>query len=187
MVTHIGYYLHKDEIFYTQSFVDFANMDENETVERQVLGIAKTKFSKFNVLSCRDEFGKNIIVILSLNSGQILFNDLNIKCQLNRGDAILFLSSIKYEINTSYNIYQFAYTNKKELFGDGDIIFEVVANIKDQYRIRVRANTKEEAIEQANTIPVSEWHHPEIDRYVEDRQLIRHARWGNLTAYEVQQ
>lgn len=185
MVSHTGYYVYKDEIFYTQSPIDFAYIDQHELVKRQLLGVAKTKFSQFNILSCGDDFGKDIIVILALDNGQIIFNDLDITFDLNFGDVILFFSSIKYEIKIGHNLYKFAYTDKKEIFGSGDKVFEVIATIKDQYKIKVYANNKEHAIRQANTIPVSEWEHPDIEPHLEDRQLIRHARWGNLAANEV--
>jgi hypothetical protein len=185
MVSHTGYYVYKNDIFYTQSPVDFEYIDQHELVKRQLLGVAKTKFDKFNILSCGDDFGKDIIVVLALDNGQIIFNDLDINFNLNFGDAILFFSNIKYEINIGHNLYKFAYTDKKEIFGNGDKMFEVVATIKDQYKLKIYANNSKDAITQANRIPISEWEHPDIEPHLEDRQIIRHARWGNLAAIEV--
>jgi hypothetical protein len=186
MVAHTGYYVYSDKIFYTQSPIDIKHLDQHESIKRQLLGVAKTKFDKFNILSCCDDFGKDIIVILALGNGKIKFNELDIDFDLNFGDAILFFSDIKYTTSIGHNEYRFAYTDKKEIFGNGSKIFEVVATIKDEYRIKVYADSQQEAIKQANTIPISEWKHPDIEPHLEDRQIIRHARWGNLTAYEVQ-
>jgi uncharacterized protein YneR len=74
---------------------------------------------------------------------------------------------------------------KGKSFGTGSNKYEVTAVLRDEYTIEVEADSEEEANRIAYDIDLSEWHHNELDTDLNDRVLIRMARWGNLSSRKV--
>jgi hypothetical protein len=178
-------YLHPEKIFYTQTI--FTQKDIDNNIKDLILGTAKGKFPQLNIFSYYNNTDDGIYALLSLENGKIYFNDFDIDLDMSYGDLVLFLSDIKYETKISDRMFKFSYNSKKEIFGTGNKMFEVIAKINDEYRIKVYADDEDSAIKQAYNIPIAEWQHPDLEPGLKDRQIIRHARWGNLSALEVKE
>ena len=76
------------------------------------------------------------------------------------------------------------YSTEKN-FGSGDKEYTVTAVLRDEYTLNVKADSEEDAVKYAMQINISDWKHEEIEPHLEERVLLRMARWGNLTAKEV--
>ena len=185
MSINMGYYLYDEKIFYTKTLLKVDDI-LNKDITELVLGFAKSKFPKLNVLSYYDNDDSGIIALVSLEDGKIYLDDLQCYFNMACGDMILLLSDSKYSTTMNNKLYKFSYTIKKELFGTGNKIFQVTAKISDEYKIKVYANDENDAIKQVYNIPISEWEHPTIEPGLIDRQIIRHARWGNLSAAKLE-
>lgn len=153
-----------------------------------LLGHAKSKFGSFTVYSeLMDGIDDCIISLAVLSEGSIEFPTLGVNLKASRGDVLTFLSDLPFIPQVKILQKKFSFVRKRELVGTGSKTFKVEVLIKDHYTININADTKEEAIEIANEIPIAEWEHPDIpeDLHLIDRRVVRHARWGNLTAEEI--
>jgi hypothetical protein len=175
-------------IMFSPSTIDDATLSENgRELHMQMLGNAKSKFDIYNVFSSQMAGLQNIHSLVAIDSGTIEFPELNIKYKVDRGDLVAYRNDI-YVIKTANFVEKlFAYNDAPKTFGSGSNLYEVVATIRDDYKISVYANSPEEALEIANQTSISEWRHPDVveDAHLEDRRIIRHARWGNLSVNEI--
>ena len=161
--------------------------DGSADLDAQMLGITKSKFDIFNVFTSVMEGYDKIHVYAILGDGEVYFPELNIRHTIGYGDYLAYRSDLSMEITTDFIQRTFSYSNVKEIVGVGSKMYEVVATIRDEYRVFVYADSEEDAIKTADGITISEWRHPDIpeDSHLEDRRIIRHARWGNLSANEI--
>lgn len=163
--------------------------DSNEKgVTQFLLGHAKSKFGSFTIFSeWMDGIDDCIIGLAVLSEGSIEFPTLGISLKASRGDVLTFLSDLPFIPQVKIIQRKFSFVRTRESFGTGSKTFKVEVLIKDHYTININADTKEEAIAIADEIPIAEWQHPDIpeDLHLTDRRVVRHARWGNLTAEEV--
>ena len=179
-------------IFYTpkyfQSNDDIKNSRQREV---QMLGQAKSKFPNCYVLDSNlwDSFEsdeENILVsIASFGKTEVVFIDLNKKLIMNELDILTMSSSVNIKIFGEYYLKKLKYSTEKKVFGSGSKTFEITATIRDDYKIKVNAETKEEALALANEVSISDWDHPDIEPHLSHRKIIRHARWGNLSVEEI--
>ena len=169
----------------------------SEEAKRSLYGVAISKFGygshlledqNRNILL--EESDEGIVCILCLGRTLISFLDkdiepLNVDC----GDMVMFESNIKYGIEDRDRVkcFTFKYEIKENLPGEGKIVYEVIATIRDEYRIKVKANSPDEAIKVADGIPINFWKHPDIEPHLSHRKITRHARWGNLMATKIRE
>lgn len=173
----------------SKSIDEYLLSDKDERKLTQfLLGHAKSKFGNFTVFSeWMDGIEDCITSLAVLNEGTIEFPTLGVNLKASRGDVLTFLSDLPFIPQVKILMKKFSFVRTRESFGTGSKTFRVEALIRDHYTININAETKEEAIEIANEIPIAEWQHPDIpeDLHLTDRRVVRHARWGNLTAEEV--
>lgn len=70
-------------------------------------------------------------------------------------------------------------------FGSGTKKFLVSSEVRDLFTINIKADTEDEAIALANSLPMHLWDHPDINEHLTQRVMVRMARWGNVFAREV--
>jgi len=175
-------------IMFSPATVDEKTLRENgDDLYRQMLGNAKSKFDIYNVFSGPMEGLDNIHSLVATTSGSISFPDFDIKIDVNPGDLVAYRTNISTNTDARFVEYIFAYNSAPKTFGSGNKLYEVTATIRDDYKISVYANSDKEALEIADKISISEWRHPDVveDSHLEDRRIIRHARWGNLSVNEI--
>lgn len=71
-------------------------------------------------------------------------------------------------------------------FGSGSKTYKVTAVLRDEYTLDVKADSEEEAVDLAFNINIADWKHEEIEPHLTERAIVRMARWGNLSAEEVE-
>lgn len=175
------------KVFYsTNAFNGPEFHDEYEYLKKKVIGIVKSKFSDVSITGAARENEPCIIALAVYEPTTIVVDGES--TDVPPMTLVAFYNSLDYYIQESAGCvkFRFIYADKVDHIGDGSKKFEVVAKINDEYRIKVFAETEEEAIALAYNHDISEWEHPTIEPHLEDRRIIRHARWGNLTAKEME-
>jgi hypothetical protein len=173
------------EIFYVPKYFEEAALSNDNEMLIMMVGICKSKFPQYTVLSYEDNLGNNLVSVAALDDTTITFPELDKVVALSRRDIIIFFGNIDFKLVGEYQTKRFKFQEKSQIIGEGPNMFEVVATIRDEYRLKVRASSEYEAIEKANEVELSEWEHPDIEPHLLDRKITRHARWGNLTAKEI--
>jgi hypothetical protein len=107
----------------------------------------------------------------------------NQSLRLGRGDVIIFPSELIYSSNdkNAFRIFKFKYSQNVDT-DSGSKRFKVTATLIDKYETYVSADNEEEAIEKAKNISLSYWDHLDIYPDVEERKIIRYAKWNNFDA-----
>lgn len=174
-------------MFSPDTFDEKTIVEDGKELRMQMLGNAKSKFDIFNVFSGQMEGLENIHSLVALDSGTIEFPDFNVKYEVSRGDLVAYRNDLTVNKNARFVEKLFAYNDAPKTFGSGSNLYEVVATIRDDYKISIYADSPAEALEIANQTSISEWRHPDVmeDSHLEDRRIIRHARWGNLSVNEI--
>lgn len=100
---------------------------------------------------------------------------------MSRGDVLIFPSEMKYTANGSDNLQILKlYYSKYLNLSDGSKKFSVNVTLVDRYQIDVFAENEEEAIEKAKMTSISKWNHIDLYPNVEERKVIRYAKWTNF-------
>jgi hypothetical protein len=155
------------------------------------IGQAKSKFPGKNIQGLvpddRSEIDPEYIMlgIAAFGDTSVEIPSKNMILEMTERDILTIDISIPHKISGQFYVTELLGSPEKKVFGSGEKEFEVVATIRDEYRLKVFANSEEEAIDIANATDISDWQHPTIEPHLVDRKIIRHARWGNLKATEV--
>lgn len=176
-------------IMFSPSTIDEITLAEDgQELHMQMLGNAKSKFDIFNVFSGTMEGLENIHSLVALDSGSIEFPEFNVVYDVSRGDLVAYRNELVVKKTAHFIEKIFAYNSSPKTFGSGSNLYEVIATIRDDYKISVYADSPEDALRIANETSISEWRHPDVteDSHLEDRRIIRHARWGNLSVKEIE-
>lgn len=167
----------------------FAGYDiDDPRIKGELFGTLRSKYTHLNVLT--ETFDdRNILAIIFFDNAEI--DLLGYKISVSPGSIFTTTKHIDdfSSLNGVSNIhFRFGYGDKTAMhFGNGKTAYQVTALIRDDYTIKVFADSEEEAIEIANSVPIHDWEHPTIpeDMHLQDRRVIRHCRWGNLSAKEI--
>lgn len=161
----------------------------DEEYYRHVFGHANSKFSY--LLDCdviNNKVENNGIVCLTTkenivpirlssnyNNKEYLFN-----IDLKRFDVLLFPDFIVSEYNKNLvNTTIYPIKNKK-IKGDGNTLYEVSLTLNDIYRLKIFANSEDDAIRQSLDIGLSSFDHvwPDIEEGIEYKtQITRASIW----------
>lgn len=168
-------------IFSDSDFLDLG------TVTQEIGIICKSNYSRFTVYLWKDPEVKDTITAYVFNSQEAV--EIKVGGELvsvKNNDVLLIVDDSDTAIPSGIvkHRMEFSFSKKKELFGNGSKVFDVTAKISDEYRIKVLADSEEDAVEQARDIPIYEWEHPDIEPHLTERMIIRMARWGNIVAKE---
>jgi hypothetical protein len=119
-------------------------------------------------------FDKNISVSMEVSRSIIA---------MNKGDVLIFPSEMNYTANGSDNFYVLKVNYRKDLnLLEGSKTFNVTATLIDKYSITVSAENESEAIEKAKLTSISKWSHLDLYPEVQERKVIRYAKWNNFEA-----
>ena len=100
---------------------------------------------------------------------------------MNTGDVLIFPSGMNHEISDmSKSLVKKICYRKKIKNNTGSKEFTVTSTVIDKYQVIVYADSEEEAIENAKTVPISQWEHLNIYPDVSERKIIRYAKWCNF-------
>ena len=171
---------------------DYFALTENDAISF-CYGIAQSKFgygsAKYNDQNIIiGNFDTGVQVFFARANTSLFIESLNLKVPLNAGEILLSKTNIKYQVKNSNDIISliFGISFEEQFVGAGSNSYEVSCTIKDIYKIKVRANTPEEAIKIANSEPIHSWKHPDIiEDLHKNRVLVRMARWGDLSVLEI--
>ena len=123
-------------------------------------------------------------LICTLPNRKITFGPVeNQSMRVDRGDVVIFPSELIYscEDQDSFRIFKFKYSQNVDL-DSGSKKFKVTATLIDKYETYITADNEEEAIEKAKNISLSYWDHLDIYPDVQERKIIRYAKWNNFDA-----
>lgn len=143
-----------------------------------------------NLVIYEDAVNKNGVsgMVCKSDKGTIRFLDIldnegnKLEFTLDKNSTIGFRDSVRFETLSGEWFYYNYRSEIKEIQGVGSALYEVVATVTDEYRIKVYANSEEDAKETARTIDVANWDHPDIRPDLQDRVIVRHAKWGDFKA-----
>lgn len=176
-------------LLHTKLNEDYLKSFSESTLPNEALQIAKSNFSEYSVFPWSGYESDCLTVFVAKVDSQlrIMHNAVKETVLVKQFDIVIKDSQDHEESEdlSDFYVFKLDYSRQKQLFGAGEKTFEVTAKIYDEYRIKVRANSDEEAIELANSVALSEWKHPDIEPHLTERRIIRYARWGNLHAEEV--
>lgn len=167
---------------------DLFKIENSEGLARQVLGVIKSKFDTVNIFSGFLEGHGKINAFAILGDGYVVCKDLGINHFVSTRDVVAYYDELDVTITAPKILFELSYSDAPKTWGQGKNLYEVTALIRDKYTININANSEEEALAIADKIDVSEWKHPDVmeDAHLNDRRLIRHARWGNLSVKEIE-
>lgn len=153
------------------SYNDLVGLDE------KISEIATSKFrylddlnKKFNVIS----------LVCKSKEAVVYFPERDYTFNMKTSSLLLFYEKIKYEILEGEIILNSFEIDPKPVFGAGDSEYQITSVVRDIYKIKVRANSEEEAKAIANNIDLCDWNHLDIDRDLPEIKLMKYSRWGNL-------
>lgn len=181
-------WINKEKTIFLLRDMPFRNaiVGDQLSYKGEVFNIVESSFSHLDVFDKYAEGLSTILVGVFASNTSFMIDGESF--DVSFGDCIITTTPqailhIEQEfILTEFEIY---FTDQKARIGDGVKEYEVISIVRDEYRIKVFANSEEEALALANKTPPSKWEHLEIDTHIEQRNLIRMARWGNFTAKEL--
>jgi hypothetical protein len=100
---------------------------------------------------------------------------------MSPGDVLIFPSEMTHgvsDINKAL-VRKICYREKIKN-NTGGKKFVVTSTIIDKYQVVVHANSEEEAVSNAKTIPISQWKHLDLYPDVPERKIIRYGKWCNF-------
>lgn len=178
--------------FYSPGYFEtIGQIRDEDTRNLQSLGQARSKFPEKNVYDIKpyskeDASVPNILVsVSSFGDASVELLDLDTIVKMSDCDIFTFSGDISHKINGDCYVSIVECSDTKRIIGSGSKTFEVIATIRDEYRLEVQADDEDQAIFFANGVDISQWKHPDIEPELSERRLIRHARWGNLRATEI--
>jgi hypothetical protein len=183
-----GLFIEKDTTLYSEgNFVGY-NFDNVSSIKQELFGVIRNKYFNFNVFSDVLESDKIITAIVFFKDADIEL--LDVKIHVAQGSV--FASTKQIDLDAISNVpniaFHFGYGPRSAtVFGNGANEYEVSVLIRDTYKIKVFANSEDEALKIADDVPLYDWEHPDVleDAHLEDRRVIRHCRWGNLSVKEL--
>lgn len=162
-----------------------AVISDRESYINEVFGIAESSFSHVDLY--RDYEDDLKVMLLAVFASNYTINIDGQGLEVAFGDCLITTDPQKIlgvEPEFILTELEFYFTEEKQQLGSGSKEYEVTSVVRDEYKIKVFADSEEEAIEIAKNISPSKWEHLEIDTHIEQRSMIRMARWGHFSAKE---
>ncbi len=155
-------------------------------LEQAMMQIVSSKINHAKiVIDPENSIGK-VVCIVAKDAATVSNIDDGVSYDIMFGDIVLASGDAAISISGNCTAFDFYISDSPKVFGTGSRKFEVSATINDKYVISVNADNEEQAIEIANKISIDNWEHPTIEPHLKERKIVRYARWGNLSATEVQ-
>lgn len=161
------------------------SIDHRPNLEQAMFEIVSSKLHGFRVSLDPEAFSEKVICLVPKNQATVTNLHDRESVEIYFGDIVIVSGDTPIDVSGSCLLFDFYASNQPIIFGNGSIKFEVTALINDKYTVVVNAENPEEAIDIANKIPINSWLHPTIEPGLEERKIIRYARWGNLSATEM--
>jgi hypothetical protein len=161
------------------------SIDYRPNLEQAMFEIISSKLHGFNVLRGPEDFSKKIVCLVPKSQATVTNLQDQVSLEIYFGDIAIVSADTPIDVSGNCLLFDFYVSNEPKVFGSGSLKFEVTALINDKYTVVVNADNPEQAIDIANEIPISSWLHPTIEPGLQERKIIRYARWGNLYATEV--
>jgi hypothetical protein len=183
-----GLFIEANTTMYAEGNFVRHGFDDADLIKEELFGIIKNKYAGLNVFTDVLEPGRILTAVVFFEDADIEI--LDIKIHVAAGSVFASTKEIDLgAIATVPNIaFHFGYGPRTAtVFGNGNTEYEVSVLIRDTYKVKVMANSEEEALRIADEVPIHDWEHPDVleDKHLEDRRVIRHCRWGNLSVKEV--
>jgi hypothetical protein len=154
-------------------------IDSNfQAYSNAVFGVVESSFSHIDVFK-EKSLGLETLYVYPFDKNQnFVFDGEHFNVSV--GDCVISLNIIdKLDYLKRINFY---YSKEKAKIGNGSKNFEVECLVRDVYRLSVFAETEEEAIALASSVPATKWEHLVVDSHLEETAMIRISRWGNMSA-----
>jgi hypothetical protein len=183
----------EEEIKAAISDIDEGTFSGLLKVRSDLLGSINGKYAKKN--NNRFVFYDNhttlpkVSAILNLVGNATITLRINDKSyNLKAGSFIMFPSMFSFSIDVADEKYlvivDAVYSDDRQIASEGSSKYTVLSTIHDEYSIDVYADSKEEAIEKASTINLSEWEHLDLYPELENRVITKFSKWGNFRVKE---
>lgn len=162
-----------------------AVINDRESYINEVFGIAESSFSHVDLYHDYEDNLKVMLIAVFASNYTINLDGQDL--DVSFGDCLITTEPQKIlQVEPEFILteLEFYFTEEKQQLGSGSKQYEVTSFVRDEYRIKVFADSEEEAIEIAKGISPSKWEHLEIDTHIEQRTMIRMGRWGIFSAKE---
>lgn len=123
-----------------------------------------------------------VVCIICIDQNfSVVMQDSQSIISMNIGDVLIFPSEMKHGISDTNKalIRKICYREKIKN-NTGSKEFVVTSTIIDKYQVIVYADSEEEALSNAKTIPISQWKHLDLYPDVPERKIIRYGKWCNF-------
>lgn len=163
-----------------------ALVSDQVSYRQEVFSVAESSFSHIDLYS-EYEDGLEVMLVVPFVSNYTFKYDEE-EFDVSFGDCVITTDPSKIlHIDPDFILteIEFYFSEQKKQVGTGSKEYEIISVVRDEYRLKVFANSEEEALEISRTVSPSKWEHLEIDTHLEQRHMVRMGRWGNLTAKEI--
>lgn len=173
--------------------IDQGRLDTIDKIKNDLLGSINGKYAKKNnntfVFYNNHSTLPKVSAILNLRGTASITLRINDKAyNLKAGSFIMFPSIFAFSMDVIDEKYivivDAVYSDDKKIVAEGSNKYTVLSTIHDEYCIDVYADSKEEAIEKASTINLSQWEHIDLYPELENRVITRFSKWGNFRIKE---
>jgi hypothetical protein len=155
----------------------YCNLEDEDGLKDQLSRISKSKFKYRNKTSSSIQ----IQTLVCLSAEAIIYiNDHDVEYKMQRGSSMLFYSDLNFTIKHGDCFSYKATVEANKPFGSGSKEYEVTSIVSDEYKIKVLADSEEEALRVADSIDIYEWDHLDINKHLPTKNILRFSRWGNF-------
>ena len=162
------------------------HINDLERLEQEMMGLVYSKISHLKIVKKSEGALGKVLCIVAKDVATVSNLHDSSSHDIVFGDIVLASGDAPVEISGNCLVFDFYISPTPKRFGQGKSRFEVTATINDKYTITVNADSAEDAVKIANDIPIDNWAHPTIEPHLKERQIVRYARWGNLSAVEAE-
>lgn len=162
------------------------SIDHMPALEQSMFEIVSSKLFKHQVFREQEDGAEKVVCLVAKGQSKIINLHDNTSADIIFGDMALASGDTPLSVSGNCIVIDFYISSNPKTFGSGSMKFEVTALVNDKYTLVVNADSEEDAIAIANEVPIISWTHPTIEPGLKERKLLRYARWGNLSALEVE-
>lgn len=166
----------------------FAGYEANDPkIKQELFGAMRSKFTHVNVFN--DVLDSNTITAVVF-FGYADVPIVGFDIPVTPGSFLATTRDVDFNKikDVAYVHFTFGYGPRSSTkFGNGSTEYEVSVLIRDNYTVKVFADSEEEALAIADSVDIHDWEHPVVpeDSNLKDRRVMRHCRWGNLSVRKI--
>jgi hypothetical protein len=177
-------------------FNEFFIEENKDNLLRAIVSKWSSKY-EVNFLEEYNLESKKVFAFICLNQSSITIEP-NIEVHLKEKDVFVVSESMSIQIKeeNNFEVKTFYYLDKVLTEEEKNMnTYNVFATLTDKYKLKVRANNKEEAYQKAYSVHIREWEHMLIRPDLKDSVRIidpecpeaqRWSKWGDFSIEQIE-